>query len=232
MKTDAFFLDFDGVIIDSINECYLVSRDLFCDLESQISVPAEQETLFLKYRGIVGPAWQMYALQKAIALHIKGNPHDIQTLYRKICNHLGTQSCEKIENAFFSMRKKYQVNAKEWFKLNPLTEYGKTLQNRNLPNYHIVTTKNRNAVEQLNAHYHINIPSIYDVEDYRVYKSKGAILAMIMEQEGYQNAIFLDDFTKHLDTVQDSRIQCYFADWGYGENTKYPVYSKELWNCP
>ena len=227
---NAVFLDFDGVIIDSVKECYFVSRDLFRDLESQKEVTQKQETLFFKYRGIAGPAWQMFVLQKAIAHHIQGDPRDIPTLFHEICNQLEDNAREKLENSFFQVRKKYQAKPKEWFNLNPLTEYGKSLQNRSLPNYHIVTTKNKCAVEQLLEHYRIGIPSIYDVEVYRNFKSKGAIIEMIMDEFGYQTAIFLDDSTDHLDTIQDSRIKCYFADWGYGENTTYPVYPKKLWS--
>lgn len=223
------FLDFDGVIIDSVKECFLVSKELFLELEPKKKIDEEHEKLFFKYRGIVGPAWQFIVLHQAINSHLSKDPEDLRILFHNLCQVSNAEENKRTENAFFEIRKKYQSVPMEWFMLNPITEYGKFLQNRELINYHIVTTKNRDAVEQLLKHYQIEIFSIYDVEDYRRSKNKGVLLSTIMDKHEYQKAVFVDDSVTHLDSVYDPRIECYFADWGYGENTTYPVYNKKFW---
>lgn len=227
---DAIFLDFDGVIIDSVKECFLVSRDLYQKRDRGKVSSRRHEELFYMYRGIAGPAWQIYLLHPAIALHLQKDPRDIPTLFHDFCDQLSEDEKVRIENAFFLIRKGYQKKEEDWFKLNPLAEYGESLKGRPLPVYHIVTTKNLNAVEMLLSHYDIRISSIYDVESYREFGSKGKLLQALMDEMRYQKAIFVDDSTNHLDTVKDPRVKCYFADWGYGENTNYPVFNKKLWN--
>ena len=46
-----------------------------------------------------------------------------------------------------------------------------------------------------------------------------------MDKKNAKSAIFVDDATENLETVSDSRIKCYFADWGYGENNNFPIYN-------
>ena len=45
-----------------------------------------------------------------------------------------------------------------------------------------------------------------------------------MQENIMQDALFLDDAVEHLDTIKDRRVKCFFADWGYGENSSYEVY--------
>ena len=50
------FLDFDGVIIDSIEECYQVSFETYYAYADFAFSRSEYKNLFYKYRGLVGPA--------------------------------------------------------------------------------------------------------------------------------------------------------------------------------
>ena len=52
---------------------------------------------------------------------------------------------------------------------------------------------------------------------------------MILDKMNKNNAIFIDDAIEHLETVADRRVDCYFADWGYGENKDYNVLSQSDW---
>ena len=50
-----------------------------------------------------------------------------------------------------------------------------------------------------------------------------------MEKMRENRGIFIDDAVGHLKTVTDKRVECYFADWGYGENDDYNVLDKSDW---
>ena len=45
------FLDFDGVIVNSIDECYVVSKDVYFGYSSFLYNEKEYKALFYKYRG-------------------------------------------------------------------------------------------------------------------------------------------------------------------------------------
>lgn len=55
--------------------------------------------------------------------------------------------------------------------------------------------------------------------------SKGELLNLILEKSMFQKKVFIDDTTEHLDMVKNENIQCFFADWGNGNNTNNIIYS-------
>ena len=59
-----YALDLDGVIINSIEECYINSKITFY---GEDKTNTKEKDYFYKYRGMVGPAFQYYFLMKAIS---------------------------------------------------------------------------------------------------------------------------------------------------------------------
>ena len=51
-----YFIDLDGVIIDSAKECYLVSKFVYYKNKKFSYDEDKYSKLFYKYRGLVGPA--------------------------------------------------------------------------------------------------------------------------------------------------------------------------------
>jgi hypothetical protein len=85
-------------------------------------------------------------------------------------------------------------------------------------------------VDTLLSAYGIDIKVRFTKSDYEKYGSKGNIINSIMDSSGlYESAVFVDDATEHLDTVDNSLVACYFAHWGYGLNTDYDEFSRDKW---
>ena len=66
-------LDFDGVICNSINECMLVSYYSYNNISISSSahlnkIPKSHQEKFIKYRYLVGPAYEYYCLWNSINL--------------------------------------------------------------------------------------------------------------------------------------------------------------------
>lgn len=223
----AIFLDFDGVIVDSLEECYIVASKLFKQLRPHSSVSNAHLELFYKYRGIVGPPWGFYILLCLIDDCVQGKAQDIETLFKKRGSELSLDERYTLQDQFFAVRQEVQKDISHWLSLHHLTDFGHSLQNKSLPNVHIVTTKNRKAVEVLLHYFHISIRSIFDNYDYRNFGDKGALIEHIMEEKKIKKAIFVDDSVEHLNTITDSHVIPYFADWGYGKNSDYPIYKGE-----
>ena len=60
------FLDMDGVIIDSIEECYKVSKDTYFQDRAFIYSEDKYRKIFFKYRGYVRPPYEYFCLHDAI----------------------------------------------------------------------------------------------------------------------------------------------------------------------
>lgn len=212
----AVLLDFDGVIVDSIDECFQVSSLAFNGIGHQVS--SEEKDLFYQYRYLVQPAQNYFLLYKAIKQFINGSVQDIPETFTRLEESEDKKLLELFEFTFFRIREFLQQDEHAWLSAHRLSDYGKTLQNKKLEGYHIVTTKNKRSVELLLKHFDIDIPSIYDKEDYRIEGTKGKVIDGILKKYSYQEAIFVDDAVNHLKTVTNPQVKPYFADWGYDKD--------------
>ena len=75
-------------------------------------------------------------------------------------------------------------------------------------------------------HFGIRLKNIFDKNDYNKMGSKGDIITNILNRTKYREAIFIDDSIDHLKSVNDSRVKCYLADWGYTINDTNGIFSK------
>ena len=136
----AFFLDFDGVVIDSVEECYQVARDAYFGFSD---LPVDEKTihsLFVKYRGIVRPAYQYLFLSKAMAsVGFRDRKDDILKCFKASEQTVSRQEKELFEAVFFQIRAVRQRDLASWIMLNPPTEYGRMLSGKVLDNYFIIT---------------------------------------------------------------------------------------------
>tara|TARA_B100001758_G_C18415604_1_gene619320 strand:- start:4233 stop:4925 length:693 start_codon:yes stop_codon:yes gene_type:complete len=228
----AVFLDFDGVISNSIEETYIVSLKAYYGF-SVIKNEATIKELFYKHRGLVGPPHNFCALHNVIEHvldnQIRTNNQSFEQLFLQAMKS-NQKRKDQFESIFFAIRRQLQNDRVFWLSLNPITKYGESLTEKDLPNYYLITTKDLHAVEMLLSEYNIKFRKIFSKNDYEEFGSKGAIINDVMSSEPvYKTGVFVDDSTAHLDTVSNPSVKCYFADWGYGVNEDYEIYNQEIW---
>ena len=224
-KPPLLIVDFDGVIVDSRYETFLVSKQL---IYGDRLLPSSHETLWLQYRGLAVDGRGFLPLHQSIENFLL-DPSDpsIPTLFAKNYSQTSAETLRQFEKAFFALRQNTMSDLPAWLDLHQLTQYGQFLQNQELPHHHILSTKNRPAIEALLSHFQISIPHLHSWQEITAVGSKGAVIKQLLDL--YQTeAIYVDDSVEQLNTVKDSRVKCYFADWGYGKNTHYPVYEPIL----
>ncbi|MDA9729471.1 hypothetical protein N9V06_00630 [SAR86 cluster bacterium] len=220
------FIDLDGVIIDSIHECFSISLQAFYG-KKNFKKYEETKNLFFEYRGLVNPAKEYLVLMQSIDNFRKkiNQKVSFRDEFKFLNNKISKEDKLKFEKKFFSLRKEYQKNdIKAWMELNPLTDFGKTLVNKKLENHFIITAKNYDASKIILDFYKIKVSKIFAKDDIEEYGNKGTLISSILDKYGKNKAIFIDDHTDNLDFVCDSRVNCYFANWGYGTNSSYPIY--------
>ena len=220
MKT-AYFFDFDGVICDSIHECFEVSFNAFYKYNQTVKEKSQIRDLFFEYRGLVGPAWQYYYLHDVL-----NNYNDnFENEFMNSISNSNDKTKREFQNEFFKERAQFKKNNFDgWIRLNPLTKLGNSLIGKAANNSYIITTKDKDSVELILNYFNIEMVEIFSKEEFEKFQTKGKIIDFIMNKSSYEKGVFIDDHVGHLDSVDNDKVECYFEERGYGINTSYPVY--------
>jgi hypothetical protein len=214
-----YFCDFDGVIIDSIMECYEVSFLACGDVSPDLKIrETTLRKLFYKYRGLVGHPSEYLILFNSINSHIINDKIIVPAHFKLLLKNYDKDILKNFEKSFFDRRKKLQVDLESWLNLHKLFPFGNYINNLKIDFFNIVTTKDRESVFLLLNHFKIKYNEVFDISDYNKMGSKGAIISSYMNSTDCERACFIDDSIKHLQTVDDKRVELFFADWGYGNN--------------
>jgi len=223
------FFDLDGVIIDSIKECYEVSKQVFFNNRKFYHNPRDYKRLFFHNRGLVRPAGEYMVLHQTIEEFLNSSTGDFESLFQKKLKSSSKKDLDSFEKDFFIKRLEFQNSDMElWLELNPLTSLGKLLSVKKISDISIITTKNQSASEVLLSHYGIHVDEIFSNNQIKSFGTKGRLISYILDKREIDKALFLDDSAEHLDTVDDKRVDCFFADWGYGKNTNFKVFDMDF----
>lgn len=203
------FLDFDGVLFDTVDEAYQVciNTKLF---RGKI-LPLNSLFLFRKYRPFVGPAWNYYYIIYSI---INNTP------LRNIDDFYLTDEVRKFEDDFFATRARIQKNYSNWLKYNkkyPFLDELKQIIDKNIQVY-IITTKDKKTVKDLLNNYKIDFIDnefILDKNSFYKFGSKKEIILNVLKNKNYK-ALFIDDLYSHLKLCENIKnLKLIQADWGY-----------------
>jgi phosphoglycolate phosphatase-like HAD superfamily hydrolase len=233
-------VDFDGVLFDTAEECFVVGYNAFLSLSDQeadssliFNPPAEARSFFLENRPLVGPAGEFFALFERM--------HQGQRLTREEINRVVTESHEKYRTfteAFFNTRKLIRKHyPDEWIKMNPGFEDSirgiKTLQHRY--NLFISTTKDIDSVNYLFSKNGICLSDdhIFSRECGLSKKDTAKHLCKTEHCQG-SDIWFIDDNLSYLNDLAEQGVNCCLAAWGYTSSEaiaqaicqNYRVYNK------
>jgi len=227
----AYFIDLDGVLIDSIDECWLVATKAYFGF---VHTDPFIKNFFYKHRGLVGPPYQYFTLLDLIIRAAEDEKElsddEISSQFKRLVKGYSHKKKLETEKIFFEKRGELKKDKRFWLSLHKLTEYGKYLQNRPLENYFLITTKDRSSVNALTSHFGLAFNEIYSNEDINEKGSKAIIIDSILESsEKFTTAVFVDDSPDHLELIDNKSVKCYFADWGYGNNESFEIFDRSLW---
>ena len=214
------FLDFDGVLFDTVREAYsvaVITSGKYNTID-EIDFEAQQYLNFKKLRYLISPAWNYKYLLEELELS-----EDINTIKENFLKKIKTVSknnYEDFETKFFNTRnylKKEEYG--KWFRLNTpfpfLSEIKFLFYNfKNL--VYIVTTKDKETVLKLLNLENIEFDSnrIFDKEDYEKFSNKKSIIKKLIKKN--ECSIFIDDSDKHIkDCSKIKGLKCFQPDWGY-----------------
>lgn len=207
------FMDFDGVICDSLDECLVSSWKAYYHLflqsaPAQVNVSLKAE--FSRLRPFVRNGEDYVLIQKIIHSKI---PINCQEDFDACKN---SRDLKHFKELIYSARSRYLETDREyWLKLNRLYPHIK----ENLPVwtsspfFYILSTRRSEYIVEILKHNKVKMPPKRIL--YTHGREKHTIIAGLLEKKKDCNAVLIDDQIDHLLVRRDPRIEVYLADWGY-----------------
>ncbi len=214
------FLDFDGVLFDTVREAYavaVISSGRYNSID-EIDFETEHYQNFKRLRYLISPAWNYkYLLEE---LEVNNDINLIKNNFLNSISNASKEDYEEFENSFFSTRNYLRKNHYEkWFRLNVPFYFLSEVEFLFYEYKHlvyIVTTKDKATVLKLLSLEGVEFDEtrVFDKEDYEKLGSKKSIIESLIPQE--TQSIFIDDSDKHIqDCSQIIGLKCFQPDWGY-----------------
>ncbi len=213
------FLDFDGVLFDTVKEAYavaLVAHSLANNI-NEVSFLTQQYRRFRAMRCFVGPARDYFSLIPIVFNEELSLSSAKDSFFVKRSEN--TVEAKVFQEHFFKVRAEQRERYFEnWLMLN--FEYEvfaeiSVLINRNPKSFCIVTTKDGATVSELISRFDVML-DVYDSKSFDKYGGKSKLIEFIMAEEGVSSAIFVDDSSSHLAGCRDvDNLQLIQPSWGY-----------------
>ena len=228
MNSQILALDFDGTIIDSLDEVVLVTYCLLTD-EAHLQLPLEGQSfarLFKANRFHVQPAGDFKLLGEWCFEQLKRHDKELHILSAAaFANLTSNESTERMRTAeFFAKRNEIAaLDPAQWASLNsPYQPLWQTLQT-NADKFFILTNKNQKAVFDLTRFWnlHMSVDQIYAGDGGA---SKAENLEKIIDRTGCSSVTFVDDSLLNLAEIGnlfktqsglDIYVDLLLAKWGY-----------------
>ena len=229
-EKELILFDFDGVIIDGMNE-YWHSSLLACkyylnskDISSDINTNLKTSNVFISLRPWIKYGWEMVIITHEIIK--KNNPlddenkHSFLVDYKKNCTEIIKKNSWDSESLQTALDKARELQIKndfnQWISLHkPFDEVITFIKYAKKNGYQIgiITTKGRIFTQKILQKIDINPDFLYGYES----GSKTEIITDLINH--FEIVGFVEDRLKTLLNIvnysQTANVPCYLADWGY-----------------
>ncbi|MBN1799069.1 MAG: hypothetical protein JW822_10850 [Spirochaetales bacterium] len=228
-ENDLLFLDFDGVICDSINETIASSwlayyKYLVKKLPS--SMPCDYKTRFMLFRPFIRSGEDYLVIQDILANNMELKN---QKQFDDLLATIGKQVMQFYKDVFYRARTEILTTDKTlWLSFNPLYLHMHEAMAKGAAceNVYILSTKKPEFIIQiLQAHSLSFNPAriIYSGQE-----EKLGIIHGVLEQEKKGRAYFVDDQISHLVPNPYPHIKAFLAAWGYIEKAWLKQHDVEI----
>lgn len=212
------FLDFDGVIGDSIPECFVVSWVAYYQRllkKNPVSVTLADYSLFREFRPFIRIGSDYLFLQKAVDTGIVLSD---QTAFDRFLESHHQDIHEEFYRLFYQVREEMLLNqADYWYSLNPLFPHMQEFLERaaSISELYILSTKKPWFIGKILEFNGIQMDSSRIIGSGKEIKVN--IIEDIMKKTAVSRAVFIDDQIDHFKYISNSLIEAYLPNWGYIE---------------
>ncbi len=212
---NTLFLDFDGVLFDTLKEAYLLCRYSFYGTAVEVPVDEEEYKLFYKYKFLVYNSWQYYYLMKSL-----NSKNPVQT-YKEYLNNRDIESEQEFDRKYYEKRIEMKRDSFEfWNGLEEPFEFFfevKSIFEKGRIDVVIVSKKDFDSIKMRLNQYGLSLADdkIFAKEQLMKYHEKSDFIDEYMLNSGVERAIFVDDNSHNLRPCKDIEgLKCLLAGWG------------------
>ncbi len=216
MAQNLLFLDFDGVLCDSIEECFVSSRHAYfrgvLGREPVKGSSADKE-IFVRTRPFIRSGEDYVLIQKLIDQKI---PVSSQEEFDRELQHAGEQTMERFKEIFYETREELIRRDKEyWLSLSKpfdhVRDFLPKLSRRD--EVYIISTKRSAFVKEITDSWEVSWPIERILFPGR--REKPDVLMEYMAKRGASASILVEDQIDHLLKCRGLPIRTVLAEWGY-----------------
>ena len=230
MEKKLLFLDFDGVLFDTLKEVYLVNRFHYSGIDLFEKIDEKEYELYSKYKFLVYNIWMFHYFNPLIFDKVPEN--EIIRRYKNALENRDLKAEEKFCQEFLAIRANLVKNHYDFWK-NLETPYDfffgiKELAQKN-NEIVIISKKNKTAIIERfeSLGFKIDSSKVIAREILADYSSKGEFMDEYMLKNGFNSAIFVDDNQNNLKTNINPKIKNILALWGNSEPDSVGYTQKE-----
>ena len=225
---NTIFLDFDGVLFDSVKEAYLLARCAYKGINVKSKIDNTEYKKFYKYRYLISKSWQFYYIFKLILNNVPDNyfEKEYNSYIANIENNAVTEfdkkyvkSRENLIKSDFVFWDNLDTPFDFFFKIKELSQDKKY-------KFIILTNKKKLPVKNKLEKFSLNV-ELFANEDLSKYASKGAFIQKYMQDNNIEKCFFVDDSMDNINScLEYNNIKSLLANWGY-VNPKHTGYSSD-----
>ena len=221
--TNLYALDFDGVICDSAIETAITGWKVAIQTWPEMPAEASPElmALFRQVRPVMETGYEAILIMRF--LYEGGSAEQLLSNFNSQITHLLRRDeldTDKLKQRFGDTRDQWiKHDLDDWMAMNPLFDgITEKLQQIDVQNSYIITTKQERFVSQIFASNNIEFPAdqIFGL-DRKL--SKQQVLKNLLIQHPKRDILFVEDrLPTLLNVINDeglNKIKLFFADWGY-----------------
>ncbi len=207
------FLDFDGVLFDTLKEAYVLCRHVCFGTDIFEPIEPEIYKKFFRYKFLVFNSWQYFYLMKVIKEYNNLSDEEFINKYNYYINHRIKNEEDLFEKTYMEKRKWLIENHPEYVdKLEekfPFLDMINTLD-RNKYDILIVSRKNSFAIKRKGIDF-----KIVGKEELLNVVNKSEFLEKYILENNVERAFFVDDNSHNLTPCKNIKnLTCILAGWG------------------
>ena len=227
MSKTIIFLDFDGVLCDSVKEAYILSRFAYCGYDVHKAIEKDKYLLFCKYRYLISNSWQYCYLMQAIEEDAIDGSVNVEKRFLKLI----TNKNEDLHNSFnkkFLNERKFLIDNefKFWNSLETPTSFlvslSRFMKNTAKLTFAILSTNNKEAIVEKLKIWDIEFDTeyIFDKQNLADISKGDFIRNYLNDNSCFEKAFLIDDNEENIQSCFNvSNITPLLTDWGYNKNS-------------
>ena len=226
------FLDFDGVLFDTIKEVYLVNRYIKTGIDLFEPVEESSYKLFSKYKFLVYNIWMFFYYNHLLFSNTKED--DIIAQYKNLISNRNIKKEEEFCQKFLQIRADLIKNHYDfWQTLETPYQFFldiKDFYDEEKIDIVVASKKNKSSILKRFKEYNFNIDEnkVFARDELDKFSSKGEFFENYLEKNNYQKAIFVDDNINNINSCKDNpKIETILALWGNCEPKSQGYSEKE-----